>query len=138
LLSGLSYSKQETVRFLNCPNCSISRDFFAYAHKQRYLQIPIGVSYRILKSEFTPVVEAGLLNNLLVAGTTGDFLGVVSQKSFYLSGYLSRRLNYQANNFLAINIGYRRINRITSVFDSDINLKANSYSWGLVLTPSNF
>ena len=132
LVSGIGYSKQEITKSFNCDNCGIS----PLRENQRYLQVPLGVSYRILKSKLSPEVESGILNNLLFGSNTNDILGNETPKGFYLSAYLGGRINYQAYEYLGFSFGYRRMNSLTPVFSDDFTFRSNSYFVGIAFTPS--
>lgn len=131
VLTGLNYSNQEVSRSFVCPVCDVAGDVLPIVNKQRYLQIPFGISYQAISKRFSPVFETGLLNNFLVASDVDDIVGNESPGNYYLSGFIGTRLHYQIFAKIGINIGYRFSKSFTDVFESDFDYLSNNFTIGV-------
>lgn len=131
LRTGMNYSNQEVSKTFSCPVCGFVGDVIPVVDVQRYLQVPIGVSYDVMTGKLRPALELGALNNILVAGEVDDILGSESPAGYYLSSYAGARLYYQVSKKVDLVVGYRYSRSLMTPFESDFSLTSNSINFGL-------
>lgn len=119
--SGILYSNKDFSGTLTCDTCQFFADSFPVLIKQRFLNIPISLIYKIVDRKIKPNIEIGMNNNIEI----DNDLERLSNK-YFLEGFIGASFLYQFNENWNIVLGYKYQTALTDLYKSDkFNLNTN-------------
>ncbi|TDN89440.1 outer membrane protein with beta-barrel domain [Salegentibacter sp. 24] len=126
LSSGILYANKDLIGTYSCATCDYSGSFLISVSetlKQRFLTIPISITYSFLKGKLKPIVEGGLKNNFEIAND----LDTIS-KGYFLEAFIGASIYYEFIKNLEGGIGYNYQAAISDLYKTDeFNLRTNSF-----------
>lgn len=131
LSTGINYSKQSFSQALVCHVCDVIGDVIPFTAKQTYLQVPVGISYKIMDKDFSPTVGLGGISNFLMTTNLDEADGNQEVNKFYFAGYLTVGFVYEIADNLVLSTGYRKSQSITDVVFPAFNYKQNGGYLGI-------
>lgn len=133
LSTGINYSKQSFSQTLVCHVCDVIGDVIPFTAKQTYLQVPVGISYKLVDKDFSPTVGLGSISNFLMTTNLDEVDGNQEVNKFYFAGYLSVGFVYEIADNLVLSAGYRKSQSITDVVFPAFNYKQNGGYIGVAM-----
>ncbi|MCB0462225.1 MAG: outer membrane beta-barrel protein [Flavobacteriaceae bacterium] len=121
--SGILYSNKDFSGTLDCNDpCEFVAINSPELLKQRFINIPMSLVYKISDTTIKPNIEIGINNNIEIKNDVE-----VESNSYFLEGFIGVSFLYQFNTNWNIGLGYKYQTALTNLYKSDkFNLNTSS------------